>query len=267
HANAYKCFAEDYQTEHRRQAFNSKTRQDQLSSLSCLDNFPQKVMRTISENFERYRLSTPSIRAKSLLLFSFFVKRPKCDLENVAYNSCLLATTLTTNLNTKREPILNKSHDSMQVVVKMRQWIYFSGLSSILGPLKQKGGPVLHQMGSNRERVLDRDAMDLPMISQPGLRGHSRGERDESLLLTNLRFFLFSGRHVTSLCHNLQCLCSPPSLLLVRGLAKVLSETSWDKTPSCLACVLTLRQRLCQNSPQDKSISAGPYDGFYTPVE
>ncbi|PRP73886.1 hypothetical protein PROFUN_16313, partial [Planoprotostelium fungivorum] len=63
---------------------------------------------------ERYRLSTPSIRAKSLLLFSFFVKRPKCDLENVAYNSCLLATTLTTNLNTKREPILNKSHDSMQ---------------------------------------------------------------------------------------------------------------------------------------------------------
>ncbi|PRP75381.1 hypothetical protein PROFUN_15751 [Planoprotostelium fungivorum] len=43
---------------------------------------------------ERYRLRTPSIRAKSLLLFSFFVKRPKCDLENVAYNSCLLATTL-----------------------------------------------------------------------------------------------------------------------------------------------------------------------------
>ncbi|PRP72817.1 hypothetical protein PROFUN_17027, partial [Planoprotostelium fungivorum] len=43
---------------------------------------------------ERYRLSTPSIRAKSLLLFSFFVQRPKCDLENVAYNSCLLATTL-----------------------------------------------------------------------------------------------------------------------------------------------------------------------------
>ncbi|PRP72963.1 hypothetical protein PROFUN_16990 [Planoprotostelium fungivorum] len=43
---------------------------------------------------ERYCLSTPSIEAKSLLLFSFFVKRPKCDLENVAYNSCLLATTL-----------------------------------------------------------------------------------------------------------------------------------------------------------------------------
>ncbi|PRP83240.1 hypothetical protein PROFUN_09452 [Planoprotostelium fungivorum] len=33
------------------------------------------------------------------------------------------------------------------------------------------------------------------MISQPGLRGYSRGERDESLLLTNLRFFSFSGRH------------------------------------------------------------------------
>ncbi|PRP77141.1 hypothetical protein PROFUN_14555 [Planoprotostelium fungivorum] len=54
---------------------------------------------------EQYCLSTPSIRAKSLLLFSFLVlsehnasfynvKRPKCDLENVAYNSCLLATTL-----------------------------------------------------------------------------------------------------------------------------------------------------------------------------
>ncbi|PRP76123.1 hypothetical protein PROFUN_15351 [Planoprotostelium fungivorum] len=30
-------------------------------------------------------------------------------------------------------------------------------------------------MGSNRERVLDGDTMDLPMISQPGLRGYSRG--------------------------------------------------------------------------------------------
>ncbi|PRP73722.1 hypothetical protein PROFUN_16610 [Planoprotostelium fungivorum] len=33
----------------------------------------------------------------------------------------------TTTLNTKCEPILNKSHDSMQVVAEMRQWIYFSG--------------------------------------------------------------------------------------------------------------------------------------------
>ncbi|PRP74367.1 hypothetical protein PROFUN_16207 [Planoprotostelium fungivorum] len=53
------------------------------------------------------------------------------------------------------------------------------------------------------ERVLDGDTMDLPMISQPCLRGYSRGERDKSLLLTNLRFFSFSGCHVTSLCHNL----------------------------------------------------------------
>ncbi|PRP80181.1 hypothetical protein PROFUN_12139 [Planoprotostelium fungivorum] len=33
----------------------------------------------------------------------------------------------TTILNTKCEPILNKPHDSMQVVAEMRQWIYISG--------------------------------------------------------------------------------------------------------------------------------------------
>ncbi|PRP74280.1 hypothetical protein PROFUN_12027 [Planoprotostelium fungivorum] len=80
----------------------------------------------------------------------------------------------TTNLDTKRKPILNKSHNSMHVVAETRQWIYFSGI--ILGPLEQKGGSALHQMGSNRERVLDGDTMDLPMISQSGLRGYSTGD-------------------------------------------------------------------------------------------
>ncbi|PRP73446.1 hypothetical protein PROFUN_16633 [Planoprotostelium fungivorum] len=61
---------------------------------------------------ERYCLSTPSIRAKSLLLFSFFVKRPKCDLENVAYNSCLLATTLQVPVGNKKRAQTDKQQPS-----------------------------------------------------------------------------------------------------------------------------------------------------------
>ncbi|PRP82016.1 hypothetical protein PROFUN_03706 [Planoprotostelium fungivorum] len=56
----------------------------------------------------------------------------------------------TTTLNTKCEPILNKSHDSMQVVAKMRQWIYFSG--TWIEITDCYGGPPLHIRWAQLER-------------------------------------------------------------------------------------------------------------------
>ncbi|PRP73448.1 hypothetical protein PROFUN_16635, partial [Planoprotostelium fungivorum] len=93
----------------------------QLLSLSRLDNFPQKVMRTISENFCR---------------------------ANQHYH--IPSDVATTTLNTKCEPILNKSHDSMQVVAEMRQWIYFSG--TWIEITDCYGGPPLHIRWAQLER-------------------------------------------------------------------------------------------------------------------
>ncbi|PRP72755.1 hypothetical protein PROFUN_17146, partial [Planoprotostelium fungivorum] len=56
----------------------------------------------------------------------------------------------TTTLNTKRKPILNKSHDSMQVVAEMRQWIYFSGTWIEIADCS--GGPPLHIRWAQLER-------------------------------------------------------------------------------------------------------------------
>ncbi|PRP73680.1 hypothetical protein PROFUN_16678 [Planoprotostelium fungivorum] len=81
----------------------------------------------------------------------------------------------TTNLNTKCKPIPNKSHNSMQVVVETRQSIYFSGISVYLA-LSSKKVVQRSIRWAQIERVLDGDTMDLPMISQPGLRGYSRGD-------------------------------------------------------------------------------------------
>ncbi|PRP73763.1 protein kinase C delta type-like [Planoprotostelium fungivorum] len=84
------------------------------------------------------------------------IRKLRCRANDISHH--IPPDVATTNLNTKRKPILNKSHDSMQVVAETRQWIYFSG------------------MWFSAERVLDGDTMDLRMISQPGLRGYSRGD-------------------------------------------------------------------------------------------
>ncbi|PRP76317.1 hypothetical protein PROFUN_14423 [Planoprotostelium fungivorum] len=54
------------------------------------------------------------------------IQKLRCRANDISHH--IPPDVATTNLNTKRKPIPNKSHDSMQVVAETRQWIYFSGV-------------------------------------------------------------------------------------------------------------------------------------------
>ncbi|PRP82699.1 hypothetical protein PROFUN_09961 [Planoprotostelium fungivorum] len=116
------------------------------------------------------------------------IRKLRCKANDISHH--IPPDVATTNLNTKRKPIPNKSHDSMQVVAETRQLIYFSVYLALSSKKVVQRSIRWAQIESLRWRY-NGPSYDI------SARSERLQQRDESLLLTN------SGRHLTSLCHNL----------------------------------------------------------------
>ncbi|PRP78568.1 hypothetical protein PROFUN_13401 [Planoprotostelium fungivorum] len=138
----------------------------QAKSLSCLGLVLSIFLGETEQDETKSTLVSVSSRQFSPESHENDIQKLQCRANDISHH--IPPDVATTNLNTKCKPIPNKSHNSMQVVAETRYFIYLALLSKKVVQRSIRWAQI--------ERVLDGDTMDLPMISQPGLRGYSRGD-------------------------------------------------------------------------------------------